>query len=274
MFTEEELSGLSDEERLAIQDDEDEVVETEAETEPEPPAEEVKDETVATEPPPEKPPEVPKAQGAEETPDENAEKKASLQTELEKLDDGLDEGDFGLVEYNKKRDAVKQQIFEIEMAEKIKTALESEYKTRQEEQLKAQWQKDQDAFFAENDDLKNDNALFKVFAKQANLKVSDPEYSTISNTDLLKEAAKEARAILGMKVATNDEVAEARRNANKSAAKTVQTLAEVPAAQANEDGGDPVFAAIDKLLDSGDTEALEAALAKMTPEQMDKYAMI
>lgn len=191
--------------------------------------------------------------------------------ELQKLREQLEEGEITFEDYHEQWDGIKDKIRDIEIAKKLRETIAAEKEKAQKEEFQRRWEEDQKAFYAANTDISEDKAVFKTFARQVNSKLNDPEYQSISNNDILEEAAMETRAIKGLsKPGSKEEkdVAKARQGASKS--KKVKTLADAPAS-ASEDVGDSKFAYLDKLIDSGDVQAMESALAKLTPEQQEKY---
>lgn len=262
---ESEGDGEGDKEQGAeVKDEPEEGEESPAEKEAPKPEPEPEKKTEEKKPEPEPEPE----------PDENAEKKEQFQEELKKLREKFEEGEITFEDYLDQRDEVKDTIREIEIQEKLQAAFEADKQAAAKQQAEAKWREDQDRFFKDNDDIKKDSNLFKTFARQANSKITDPEYASVANEDLLKEAADEARAIMGLKKPAKEkekDLADARKNANKANNKTVTTLANVPASAENEVSNSE-FARLDELLEQGKSEEVERILSKMSPEQQERYA--
>jgi hypothetical protein len=214
-------------------------------------------------------------QAGEQT-DAGAEKKQEFQDKLSTLKEQFEEGEISFEDYLDQRDEVKDQLRELELTSKVRQQLEEDRKQQQQAQLEAQWKQDQKTFFDANQDIQKDPELLKAFQQQANIKIQDPAYDSVSNTELLKQAAQEARAIRGVSAPNNPqqqqtETAKARQRANKKAGeKGVETLSDVPNA-AEHDDADAEFAHLDKLMEQGETEKLEQELAKLSPEQETRY---
>ncbi len=210
--------------------------------------------------------------------DENAEKKEQFQEELKTLREKFEEGEITFEDYLDERDSIKDQVREMEVNQKVLEAITRDKQLSAEQEASLRWQNDQEAFFENNKDISDDTKLYKTFAKQANAKINDPDYASVSNKDLLEEAAREARAIKGVETKSGDgkpesqALAKNRQKANKAASeKKVDTLADAPASDGERiDEGE--FAHLDRLLESGKSEEAERLIAKMTPEQQDRYA--
>lgn len=309
-FTQEEIDGMSEEEREALGDEletegagDEAEAETEKETEGEKEGEESnqqasqqtdqqiadqeaarqenQDEPVQTDQQDQQAPagQSEKAEGQEgaeqDQADPNTEQKQELQGKLDELKNKFEEGEVSFEDYLDQRDEVKDQIRELELSNKVRQELEQDRVAQEKANLEAQWKADQKQFFENNKDIQENKDLLTTFQKQANIKIQDPAYDTVSNTDLLTEAAKEARAIKGVSAPANSqqEVVNARRKANQKAGeKEVQTLGDAPNA-AEQETGDSRFGYLDKLLNEGKSDQLEAEIAKLTPEQQHEWEM-
>lgn len=212
-------------------------------------------------------------QGQEQTTeDPNAEKREELTNQLKDIQNKFDEGEIAFEDFLEQRDQVKDQIRELDLSSKVRAEMEQKAQEDAAKAAEQQWQKDVQAFNTDNQEALKDKALYNTFVKQANAKLNDADFDHLGNRELLDQAMKEAKAITGYKEAQGkDELSEARRKANakkKEQAEQTQTLGDVPAA-ADHDTGKDEFAYLDKL--SG--EELEAALAKLTPDQEKRYLM-
>lgn len=267
-YTDEELAGLSDEEREAVLDEDDKVDEIHAEeldeTEDEE-AEESEDEVEETEeeveedeqeeeivevkeekPEPTKEPET-HAELKIRLPDDIAEQ---FSQKLEDLQAKFDEGDLTMSQLLNERDKINRQIYnaEAEQAEQIKAANE--------------WQAAQDVFLAANPEyLKAEN-------KERYLDLSDCVKAVVNKAKSLPDALARAKKMeeamngpLSQKVEVKPEPRE------KSKKPEIPTLSDIPAAAENDTNKTDEFAYLDKL----DGLELETALAQLSESKQEKY---
>lgn len=208
-----------------------------------------------------------------------AQKRQEIQDRLGTLKEQFEEGEISFEDYLDKRDEAKDELRELELSNKVRQEIEETRKQEQQQELERKWQQDQKAFFDSNKDISNDPELLKTFQQQANIKINDSSYDSVSNTDLLNQAAQEARAIRGASAPNSQqqgkgqqtETAQARKRASQKAGeKGVETLSDVPNAAEHEDA-DAEFSHLDKMMEKGETEKLEQELAKLTPEQEARY---
>lgn len=273
-YSDDELMGLSEDERAAVMDGEelDEDLEDDLSLEdaeddppePEEPAEEV-DETPEVKPaePAIEPPEpfVPKLSG--ETPPE-------IQLQLATLDKQFEEGEISLGEYNTQRDAIKEQLYDARM-EAQRQALIEEQRRQQQQSAEREWVETQQRFFADSDNsrFRDNGVLLNLMDTEVRRLAKDPQVieklnvGTMTGMDVLNQAKTNILDAIGAASGTP-----AVKAAQKPAAArpNVVTLSEAPPA-ANNSTGDGPFAHLDTL--SG--AKLEAALARLTPEQADAY---
>jgi len=204
--------------------------------------------------------------------DPDVDKRQELNDRLKDVQQKFDEGEMAFEDYLEQRDQIKDQIKDLDLTAKIRAEMEAKSQEDAAKAAEQQWNQDVATFNTDNQEALKDKALYNTFVKQANAKLADSDFDNMGNRELLDQALKEAKAINGYKeTPTNDEVAEARRKANakkKEQADQTQTLGDVPSAADNDTGKDE-FAYLEKL--SG--EALEEALAKLSPEQEKRYLM-
>ncbi len=208
--------------------------------------------------------------------DPNAEKRKELADSLGTLKEKFEEGEIAFEDYLDQRDEVKDTLRSLDLKESIRREMEEDRRVQTEQELTARWEQDQKTFFSQNSDLSQDKDLMGIFAQQANIKIQDPAWDAVPNGKLLEQAAAEARAIhaaAGVVSGEKDKkgLIHKRQEANREAGKkTVQTLSGMPASKGNEDAG-AEFEYLDRLLDEGKVEKLEAAIAKLTPDQEERY---
>lgn len=247
-YTAEELEGLSEEERLAIMDDDDapepevddEVIEKEEVVEPE-----VEPEVVE----PELEPEPEKAEVKEPSPiksvllpDDIAE---AFGAQLAELNQKYEDGDIELSALLDGRDKINRQIYnaEVDQAEK-NSAAES-------------WKTAQDDFFAANKHYFDDKARYDnldLCVKAVAAANSEPTFARV-----LEKARKMEEAMAGVQtVKTKDKLPPSPRP-------KAPNLGDLPAAATNDDQGE--FAFMDKLTGL----EYEAALEKMSEVQLARF---
>ncbi len=301
-FTDEEMAQLSDEERAAIQDDDDEDVTDVLEGDDNPDEDALNaddsdddsdDEDVKVE----------KTEAEEEKAADKDEKKADLSAFEENDDDDdtpqfipnmrvdaidgydekmsaiqkqrdelvskVDEGEIELSEYVKQDRVLADQEVDLKMS---KTMADNQLKQNAHQQAQ-KWEWEQEQFFAQdaNQIYAEDTMLGAAFnAKVMELAKAEAEKgSNKSGTWFLKEADKAIRARFNMNgdatQNTNKEV-KPRKPDLKGIPKTLANLPQVE----NDNGSAGEFDYLDKL--SGDAQERELArLAKTNPEKLEEY---
>lgn len=177
------------------------------------------------------------------------------------LREQLNNGDIDLDQYEAKKD----EIADVETALRIKQAA-AENAARQNEHLDAErWKWEQEQFFGDKR-----NAMYKDKIVMAALNAAvidlanDPKHANQKGTFFLNEADKIVRERFNMGNPQSKDGGKQERRPDLS--KIPKTLSNLPAAASdNDDGGE--FAHLDKL--SG--MDLERALAKLSPEQAERY---
>ena len=209
--------------------------------------------------------------------DPEAEKKTELQGKLKDLREQFEEGEITFEDYLDQRDDVKDQLREMSTEARVREAIRQDKEAALKEQIETQWKRDQETFFNEEKALDAnskdfDEGLYKVFRQQAQVKLSDPSYANVNGVDLLKEAAREARAIKGVQEPKGkDSAAQARQKANKSGSKSANTLADVPNDAEQDVTNKGKFDYIDRLIDKGNTIEAEKAIEKLSDEDKERY---
>lgn len=252
---EEDLAGLSDEERLALSEDDDTVEEASgAEEESELPeveatSDEAQEAQAAVEPQPE----------AEDEYEEpfvaryQADPVEGYSDKLSSLDTQFEDGDITLKEYNTQREQLLKQQLKAEIAEESR---------QQADQQKWKWEIER--FMEDNSSYQQDPILYAALDAAIKSLASKPEYSDKNGRWFLNEAHKQVSSRFGQ--------AAAKPEAKKSAKQldVPRTLSTLPAADANETGGDE-FSNIEALFNKGKVIEAERLLAKLTPDQQTRY---
>jgi len=195
-----------------------------------------------------------------------AELEAQLKDLATKFDDGeLDDADYN-IEVRKIERAIARVEAKMELAEEQIEAQNAAAEANQAK-LMAQWEKAQVDFFAkpENKAIAEDDAMFN------SLDVHVKKILAAGNTPIadVLDLAKH-NLLAGIAKITGQKVPDAPKPSTKPKAPQVElppTLGNIPSAIPNADGDE--FSYIDKL--SG--RKYEDAVAKLTPEQHDRYLL-
>jgi len=195
-----------------------------------------------------------------------AELEAQLKELAERFDDGeLDDADYN-IEVRKIERAIARVEAKMELAEEQIEAQNAAAEANQAK-LMAQWEKAQVDFFAkpENKAIAEDDAMFN------SLDVHVKKILAAGNTPIadVLDLAKH-NLLAGIAKITGQKVPDAPKPSTKPKAPQVElppTLGNIPSAIPNADGDE--FGYIDKL--SG--RKYEDAVAKLTPEQHDRYLL-
>lgn len=285
-LSEKELEGLSEAERAAVlaeaSEDEksiggdvDTAASTTAEAEmkpdakPEPEAKaEDKPEAKAVETPEDKPAEVepePRADAPFAVPFAHTStvKPEEAKAKIDALQKQYDDGELDLPAFLAQRDAITTAIITDRVATKIAAS-------SQEQTAFAIWQRSVETFIEDNPAYK-DPVLAAALDDRVKVLAGDAANDGLSDRQLLRKAHDEVK--LRMRVDdpvkdTKDPKKEMEAKRKPDLTDVPRTLAGTPAAAGNE-AADDEFAAIEKL--APDSMAFERALAKLTPEQQERY---
>ncbi len=190
---------------------------------------------------------------------------------LKALKKQYDEGDIELDEYLDARD----ELNKAEIEAKIRTDLTEANKQHR-------WQEDQRAFFEDNPEFTDNPVMQGALQGALDSIWSDKAHAHKSGAAKLKVAAKTVRESLGLNKASEDSATKsektddkadknAKREALKGRGKTpeVKTLANVPAAEDSDLGGDSKFTHLEKL----EGIELERAILKMPEDEQEAYLL-
>lgn len=186
---------------------------------------------------------------------------ADLKARIDELAEKFDEGEISVREYTDQRDALNREVWQRNL------------QTAQEAQAAKTWEAEQAYFLAKNpaytEDSLRGNALFGMLDAAVRTLAADPANADKSGYQVLQMAHKEVVGIVKGAASVPKETplpSVPTTGAKPKAAKpNIVTLGDVPASAANV--GENPFAAIDRL----DGEAYEAALERMTPDQLKSY---
>lgn len=175
---------------------------------------------------------------------------------LADLDQKFEDGELSMAQYLSQRDALNEQRIALRMRSEIYEA------TREQN-----WQAANTKFFSEHPDYSAEKSRLRFVAMQVAVEDIAAENSGLSDLDLLLKAKEKVDAEFGIKKP------EAKPEANKplrvvsDRSKAPPSLRDIPAAAASDTGGGE-FSHLEKL--SGID--LEAAVARMSPEQQARWA--
>ena len=198
---------------------------------------------------------------------------------LEDLTKKVEEGELELADYTREYHKLNMELNKIN----TEVAVMRSQAEQSEKAIAAQWQADARAFIKANPvfDKKSNPALFGALDANIQAIANEEGVENMSNQDILREAArrvhKQLSSIMPKDAAkadtsTKGNEAVSRKTETKqakkkqvTAARKKKTLADAPAAAQNTNNGE--FAYLDKL----EGTALEEALAKLSPQQLEKY---
>lgn len=267
MFDKEAMEGLSEAERAALEEevneeqalDEDEAEETEeSEGAVEAQAEE---EPAAAEEPGDKEVQPFKFVYNAELPENYEDAVKNLQAQKKELRSKFTDGELDLEEYEEARDKVEQEERVLNEA-RLKVDLAAEQKRQEQEQ---RWVWEQENFFSKkaNQAYLADPILSNALDFKIKELANNPDNSSKSMKWVLDEADRQVR--LRLQVPGGDKnkaVASASRNYSPP-----PNIGDMPTADINDTADSSPFAHIDRLKGL----AREAALAKLTDEEVDRY---
>lgn len=194
---------------------------------------------------------------------------------IEDLTTAFEKGDIQLAQFNKERDVLVRAQTKAEIAEESK-----------KQNLEQRWDWEIDRFMddaREQKELGNidyrankilqaslDAAVKDLASKEENANKSGRWYLTEAHKQVMANFGRTATEKTADEKAAETAAAEALKKAGRRPdLKAVpKTLGGLPAASPSETGSDSEFSHLEKL----DGMSLERAIAKMTPEQQDRYA--
>ncbi len=200
--------------------------------------------------------------------------------EISQLNQKFDDGEIGFTEYLDQRDALRQEQTRLEVLPEVEKTYEQREAEKQQQSLQQQW-RDDVTDFTQNEapDILQDIDTYNKWVELTNAKLDNADYDGLSNKEILRESAKETRAIRGLSdpnaqdQTQENKAAEARKGANQSRkdeAEQTQSLSGVPEAAASE-GSPDKFTYLDQLMEN-DPEKFETEIAKLSETERDEYA--
>lgn len=197
-------------------------------------------------------------------------KQAELEAQLKELAERFDDGELEDAEYNIEVRKIERAIARVEAKmELAEEQIEAQNAAAEANQAKlmAQWEKAQVDFFAkpENKAIAEDDAMFNSLDAHVKKILAAGNTPIADVLDLAKH-----NLLAGIAKLTGQKVPDAPKPNSKAKAPQVElppTLGNIPSAIPNADGDE--FSYIDKL--SG--RKYEDAVAKLTPEQHDRYLL-
>lgn len=198
----------------------------------------------------------------------------AIDDELADVKKQFDDGDIDYEKYTDKRLELEKIVWHHEQAEMQNVGA-----------VEQRWQWERDWYLQSNMELNNSQVIYGAFAAQVNALLADDEFSTAPGFDILSEAHRRVAAEIdslagpgsgaisngrpagGDKRSADEKAADALKAAKaaESGKRAPETLAKIPAAEANIDTSK--WAAIDTL----DGDAYQKALDKLSPAELKEY---
>jgi len=191
-----------------------------------------------------------------------------LSAELNKLDEQFEEGDISLKDYNAQRDALNQAKFRLEMYEDINRQVAVQT-------VENNWKAAQREFYSENRDYIENSILNAAYVHAVNSLLATDEGKAMSDRQVLLKAKEAVEESLGMKKGEGgkDDQGDAGKAALAAAKKKEAgkgrdgiSLRDMPKSQEDESGDR--FDALDRL----EGEAFEVAIGKLSDSEREAYA--
>jgi hypothetical protein len=205
------------------------------------------------------------AGGTESEPEAPAEREAFVprfeaepiegaEEKLTELETKLENGDLTLAEYNRERDAIQAAKLQADFAAKQNDAI-----------AKQRWAWEVDSFLDQNRALRDNPLLNAALDKAVRTLADDKANEHRPMRWFLETAGAQVNELLGASKPAPVPTGGKPAPAPAPAARVPNTLAQAPAAAANVSDGE--FSVLDGL----NGEDLEAAVAKLTPAQREKW---
>lgn len=185
----------------------------------------------------------------------------------DELDQKFEDGDLSTKEYRAEMDKLNKAERQLEMQEfKARTAQEMA-----ENQQRAQWASTVQSFLGDHPEYGTSQLRYQALDTMVKKVASDEANAGLSGAEILAKAHELVEADLGGVPAAAPAAEPAKPAKPKKGAtpKAPPTLAKVPAADAT-DVGNSKFALLDRLADT-DPLRYEAEMAKLSPEEADRY---
>lgn len=210
--------------------------------------------------------------------EELQQKETEAAQKIANLTKQFEAGDITIAQYLEQRDEIRDELQSLRIKSELRTELT-------EENIRNAWEQEQEQFFAEHPEwtLEKNPALYGALNEQVKALAADPAHANWSGSRILNEAMKEVakyirppsedggakeRAEGAAATKEGDEKGAGKEGKEKMPKpKPPQTLAHVPAAKETETGQGE-FDGLDRL----EGLELEKAIARMSPEQQERYA--
>lgn len=188
----------------------------------------------------------------------------AAQEKLDALEAKFEAGELTRGDYNKQRDAIRDVLVTDRVAAQISAR-------SQEQVAKAIWDRAVEDFIDAHKAYK-DPVLQDALDARVKALARDPANDKLSDRQLLQQAHNEVAARFKVEetpATPKDKKTELADKRKPDLSDAPRTLAHVPAA-ADNDAADNEFAALERL-ERNDPAAYERALARMTPDQQERY---
>jgi len=196
-----------------------------------------------------------------DAPEDLTDQLAAVSDKITALDEQLEDGDIDLTDYRKQMREHSQSREEL-IALKTKQEISSEMNQQSAEQ---RWEWEQDLFMSEktSEIYKTEPAMHAALDATIKTVGSEEGWREKTGLDVLREADRRVKSLMGVKPPKLESVP-----APEPKPQIPQTLSNIPSADTNIEGGE--FDFIDKL----DGMEQEAAIAKLSAEQYDRYLAV
>lgn len=184
------------------------------------------------------------------------------------LREKLNNGDIELDDYEAQKDALLSEENDM----RTKQAIATSYFELREKEAKQTWDNEQKEFFDASANKIYESKLLSAALNAAVIDLAkDPKNANRTGAWVLAEADKQVRKEMGIATQAETKQPTPKDRPRKPDLSVVpKTLANLPAAADDENTGGREFAYLDKL----DWQQREAAIAKMTADQADRYARL
>jgi hypothetical protein len=190
----------------------------------------------------------------------------ALSAERKSLREKYANADITIEELLEKSDALNDETAELKAIIKQSEAAAH----ANEEAGKNSWQRAQDNFFTSHAEYRDNPVLWGALNQQVIMLGNDQKCAKWTGNQIMAEAHKQVSRHMRVADAptkTQDDKPKVRKPAKPDLKVVPKTLAQVPAAAGDDPGQGDEFAPLDKL----DGMELETALAKLSPEQERRY---
>ena len=181
------------------------------------------------------------------------------EAKLAGLDTQFENGEVTLKEYNSQREALLKQ--------QLKAEISAEQKKQADDQ---KWQWEIERFMEDNATYRQDPILYAALDAAIKALANQAEHASKAGRWFLAEAHRQVQSRFAAPATAPSAPAKTVTKPGSRAADVPRTLSTLPAAADNGAGNDE-FSSIENLLNTGKVMEAERLLARLTPEQQARY---